>query len=151
MFIDLISPFVSAFFATLGFALLYNIRGRNLIAAALCGAFGWTVYLIADRVTASMVVPYFISGLSIAFYSEIAAYLFHSPVTVFLTPGIIPLVPGLTIYRTMEACLFGDITAFAEGLVNTLKVGGAISLGLILISTFFRLYRVSVKTLAAKN
>lgn len=137
-----IKPFISAFFATMGFALLYNVRKRNLIIASMCGAFAWMVYLVADHFTNSMVIPYFISGISIALYSELSATIFHSPVTVFLIPGIIPLVPGLTIYRTMEACLFGDITGFAEGLVNTLKIGGAISLGLILISSFFRIFRI---------
>ena len=141
---NIIIPFVSAFFATMGFALLYNIRKKNLIIASFCGAFAWMVYLVADRFTDSMIVPYFISGISIALYSELAAQIFKAPVTVFLIPGIIPLVPGLTIYRTMEACLFGDISGFAEGLVNTLKIGAAISLGLILISSFFRIFRISL-------
>ncbi len=143
--IDMISPFLSALFATLGFGLLYNIHGKNLITAALCGAFAWMVYLVADPFTDSMVIPYFLSGMAIAIYSEFAATICHSPVTVFLIPGIIPLVPGLTIYRTMETCLFGDVSGFAQGLVNTLKIGGAISLGLILVSSIFRLLRTTAK------
>ena len=143
MLIDLISPFLSALFATFGFGLLYNIRGKNLAVAAFCGAFAWMVYLAADSFTESMVIPYFISGMAIAVYSEISATLCRAPVTVFLIPGIIPLVPGLTIYRTMETCLFGDVQGFAQGLVNTLKIGAAISLGLILVSSIFRLIRIT--------
>ncbi len=143
----MIIDIISAFFATMGFALLYNVRKRNLVVSSLCGAFSWMVYLIADGVTNSLVIPYFISGIAIAFYSELAAPILRAPVTVFLIPGIIPLVPGLTIYRTMEACLFGDIQGFAEGLVNTLKIGGAISIGLILISSFFRIFRASLYAL----
>ena len=93
----------------------------------------------------SDIIPYFVAGIAVALYSEVAAKIFKAPVTVYLMPGFIPLVPGLTIFRTMEACLFGDITAFAEGLVNTLKIGGAISLGLILMSSFFRLFRNSIR------
>ncbi len=145
MFNDWIIPFVSAFFATLGFAFIYNIRGKNMFLASLCGAFGWMFYLVADKITPSVIIPYFIAGLAVALFSEVAASIFKTPVTVFLMPGFIPLVPGLTIFRTMEACLFGDISAFAEGLVNTLKIGGAISLGLILMSSFFRLIRNAVK------
>ncbi|MBR3791409.1 MAG: threonine/serine exporter family protein [Clostridia bacterium] len=137
-------PFVSAFFASMGFALLYNVRKRHLVIASLCGAFAWMFYLITDMFTNSLVIPYFVSGISIALYSELAATIFKSPATVFLIPGIIPLVPGLTIYRTMEACLYGDIQGFAEGLVNTLKIGGAISLGLILISSFFKILRTRI-------
>lgn len=143
MVIDLILPFLSALFATFGFCLLYNIRGKNLVVSAFCGGFAWMVYLIADSFSVAMVVPYFIAGMAIALYSEISANLLRAPVTVFLIPGIIPLVPGLTIYRTMEACLFGDISEFANGLINTFKIGAAISLGLILISSIFRLIRLA--------
>lgn len=142
---DWLIPFAAAFVSTLGFALIYNIHGKNLVIASFGGAFGWMFYLIADRFMPSAIIPYFIAGIAVAFYSEVAAKIFKSPVTVYLMPGFIPLVPGLTIFRTMEACLFGDITAFAEGLVNTLKIGGAISLGLILMSSFFRLFSNSVK------
>lgn len=151
MIIDLILPFLSAFFATLGFALLYNIHGKNMIISAFCGAFAWTVYLITDHFIDSAVIPYFVSGMSIAFYSEISARACKSPVTVFLIPGIIPLVPGLTIYRTMETCLFGDVSGFTEGLVNTLKIGAAISLGLILVSSFFRIFRTRIITAILKS
>lgn len=140
-----IIPFVAAFVSTFGFALIYNIHGKNLVIASLCGAFGWMFYLITRIFTDSAIIPYFIAGLAVALYSEVAAKIFKAPVTVYLMPGFIPLVPGLTIFRTMEACLFGDITAFAEGLVNTLKIGGAITLGLILMSSFFRLFRNSIR------
>ena len=142
---DWIIPFAAAFVSTLGFAFIYNVHGKNLVVASVCGAFGWMFYLIAQRFMVSDIIPYFVAGIAVALYSEVAAKIFKAPVTVYLMPGFIPLVPGLTIFRTMEACLFGDITAFAEGLVNTLKIGGAISLGLILMSSFFRLFRNTVK------
>lgn len=148
---DWIIPFVAAFVSTLGFAIIYNIHGKNLIIASLCGAFGWVFYLIAARFTASAIVPYFIAGIVVALYSEVAAKIFKTPVTVYLMPGFIPLVPGGTIFRTMEACLFGNITVFAEGLVNTLKIGGAISLGLILMSSFFRLLRTATVQIKTKE
>lgn len=142
---DWIIPFVAAFISTLAFAIIYNIHGKNFWVASLCGAFGWMFYLIAQRLTDSAIIPYFVAGIAVAFYSEVAAKIFKSPVTVYLMPGFIPLVPGGTIFRTMEACLFGNVTEFAEGIVNTLKIGGAISLGLILMSSFFRLLRNSYK------
>ncbi len=138
---EFLLPCLAAFFSCFGFSLLYNIHGKNIMIASLCGTFGWAVYLIADFLSASMVLPYFCAGISIALYAEVAAYLFHSPITVYLIPGIIPLVPGLTIYRTMEACLSADLHLFGTGLVTTLKIGGAISLGLIFMSSLFRLLR----------
>jgi len=148
---SMIIAVLSAFFATLGFAILYNVRGKNLFIASLCGAFGWICYLVCDAFVDSTMLPYFVAGASIALYSEIAAYAFHSPATLFLTPGFIPLVPGGAVYRAMEACLQGDISGFAEGMVNTLKIGGSIVLGIILMSSLFRLIRSGIKTVKTKN
>lgn len=148
---DFLIPVIFAGLATLGFSLVFNLRGKNLIVATLCGIFSWSMYLVCMAVTDSVLVSYFVCGLSIALYSEIAAYLFCSPATVFLIPGFIPVVPGGAIYRAMEACLYGDISGFAEGLVNTLKICGAIALGVILMSSFFRLFRGALTTIRSKH
>jgi len=146
---DFIIAIISSFVATLGYALVYNIKGKNLIAATVGGAFSWAVYLICQHYSLSMVFPYLVSGIATALYSELAAYVFKAPATVYLIPGIIPLVPGLTIFRTMESCLFGDVSAFAQGLVTTIKIGGAIALGLIFMSSFIRLVRSGVQVVKA--
>ncbi len=151
VFHDLILPCLAAFLACIGFSLIYNIHGKNILVASLCGAFGWAIYLIWDGFSASMVLPYFCAGVAIALYAEVAAYLCHSPITVYLIPGIIPLVPGLTIYRTMEACLTADLVSFGHGLFTTLKIGGSISLGLIFTSTLFRLIRSGFQKITKKT
>lgn len=150
-FVKFIVPCIVSFTACIGFSLIYNIHGRNIIIASLCGAFSWAIYLIADMFSQSMIVPYFISGMAIAIYAEVAAYLCRSPITVYLILGIIPLVPGLTIYRAMEACLTQELQLFGTGLLSTLKIGGSISLGLILASSFFRIIRTSIWRKASKK
>ncbi len=141
---NFVIPCLAAFFSCLGFTLLYNIRGKNIGVASLCGTFGWGIYLIVDAYSSSMVLPYFCAAIAIALYAEIAAHFCHSPITVYLIPGIIPLVPGLTIYRTMQACLSADLVAFGNGLFSTLKIGGAITLGLIFTSALFRFIKNGV-------
>jgi len=145
MLLDFILPCTASFFASMAFALIYNIRGKNLFLSSLCGAFGWAAYLICDSFADSAVIPYLLSGMAIALFSEIAAYIFRSPVTVYLMPGFIPLVPGGSVYLAVESCLYGDIAGFASGIVTTLKIGGAIALGLIFMSSIFRLLRAALK------
>ena len=148
---EFVIPVLSAFFSTLGYALFYNIRGKNIVIASLCGAFSWAVYLIAQTYTPSLVLPYMASGVAVALYSEIAAYIFRAPAIVFLFPGFIPLVPGLTIFRTMQSALNGDVAAFGTELINTIKIGGAIALGLILMTTFIRLIRSAFNLIKEKR
>ncbi len=131
-------PCLAAFIAGIGFCVYYNIHGKNIVIASLCGAFAYAVYLLFGNFFETNFMPYFIAGVFIGIYSEVAAYIFRTPVTVYLMPGIVPLVPGLTIYKTMEACFGGDLSAFGTGLVDTLKIAGAISLGMILASYFVK-------------
>ncbi len=150
MWTEYFVPVISAGIASLAFAIIFNTRGKNLLISALCGAFGWGVYLLCDAWGDSTILPYFISGTSIALFSEIAAIIFRSPATVFLMAGFIPSVPGGAVYRAMEACLFGDIAGFAEGLINTLKIGGALTLGIIFMSSVTRLVRGVFRSRAQK-
>lgn len=144
-------PILSSFFATLGYSLFYNIRGKNLIIASLCGAFSWAVYLAIENYTHSLVLPYVAAGAAVALYSELAAYIFRAPAIVFLIPGFIPMVPGLTIFRTMQSALNNDVSEFVELLITTIKIGGAIVLGLIFMSSIIRLIRSSLSMIKAKN
>ena len=134
-------PVVASNVASMAFALLYNVHGKIVHIASLCVAFSYAVYLVVIQFTDSMVIPNFLGGVVIAIYAELAAMIFKAPITVYLVPGIVPLVPGLTIYKAMEACLRGNLAVGGAGVVNTIKIGGAIALGLILTSYFFRLFR----------
>lgn len=138
---EFVIPIIASFVATLGYALIYNIREKNLMIASLNGAFSWAVYLICQHFFDSVVFSFFMAGVATALYAELGAYFYRTPVTVYLIPGIIPLVPGLTVYRTVESGLFGELSAFGEGLLSTIKIGGAIALGLIFMSAFIRLVR----------
>lgn len=139
-----IAQCTAALFACVGFSLIFQLRGKDVLIAALCGVFSWAVYLVTGNVLDSAVLPYFFAGAAAAFYAETAAIMFSSPVTVYLIPGIIPTVPGLAVYRAMEDGLKGNIEGFLEKGLETFKIGGAITMGLILFSACFRLCRIAV-------
>ena len=80
----------------------------------------------------------FLAATVVAVLSELLARWHHQPVIVFLTPGIIPLVPGSTAYLTMLAFVQQD---YAEGvvlLVTTVFLAGAVAAGIIITSSIFR-------------
>lgn len=141
-----IIPCLAAFFACLGFALVYQIRGKNIIIAALCGTFAWAVYLVSyNFFHHSPFIAYFLSGVSIGLFSEVASAVFKEPVTLYLLPGIIPTVPGVAIYKAMENCLAGNLSAFGTYAIQTIKVGGAIALGIIIFSSLARLLKSGIE------
>ncbi len=142
---EFLTPVIASLVACFAFSLIYNIHGKNIYVASVCGAFSYAVYLVVTMFTDSLVLPNFFAGAAIALYAELAAMIFKAPITVYLVPGFIPLVPGFTIYKAMEATLQGDLSAGGTGLINTVKIGGAIALGLILTSYVFRLFRGIVR------
>ncbi len=142
--LEFLRPCLASFVACIGFSILFQIRGKNLFFASLCGFISWAGYLLADAFLGVEIASYFFGATAAALYAEIAAHIRKAPVTVFLILGIIPLVPGLAVYRTMEGCLSGNLEQFVTMGIETLKIGGAIALGLFLSSSLYRLARAFV-------
>lgn len=71
----------------------------------------------------SDVPKYFIATVVISVYSEIMARVCKVPVTLFLTTAVLPLVPGGGMYYTMEYCVRGETSLFAETGLHTLGFG----------------------------
>lgn len=142
---------IYAFFSSLGFALIFNIKGRNLFFASLCGGLGWFVYLFSNEfIIANESFNYFLAALCIGLFSEISARKLKTPVLVFLVCGIIPLVPGGGMFYTMLETLKGNINkALALG-CNTLMLAGSIATGLVLVSSFTKLYYALKKLINRK-
>jgi len=137
---EMMMPCVYAFFACVAFSIVYNVSPRRIPLTCLGGALGWMVYLSLDF--ASNVPKYFIATVVISVYAEIMARLCRVPVTLFLTTAVLPLVPGGGMYYTMEYCVRGDTTAFMETGLQTLSIAGAIALGIMLVSSMVRMWKV---------
>ena len=75
---------------SLGFSVLFNVRGLKLILASLGGAFSWSLYLLVEPLFPSEMFRYFLSAAFVAFYAEILARILKTPATTFLVPSIIP-------------------------------------------------------------
>lgn len=149
---NLIINSIYAFFSSLGFGLIFNIKGRNLFFASLCGALGWFVYLFsAEFIVSSEDFNYFLAALCIALFSEISARKLKTPVLVFLVCGIIPLVPGGGMFYTMLETLKGNTSEALSLGCNTLMIAGSIATGLVLVSSFTKLYFSMKKLIQEKN
>ncbi|MEG1310526.1 MAG: threonine/serine exporter family protein [Romboutsia sp.] len=134
MFIEIIASFLSA----LSFGVLFNIKGKRVIAAALGGGLGWFVYKLCLSYPIGESTSYFISAICFSIYCEICARIYKTPATTLTVCCLIPLVPGYGIYNTMYSFIVGDYIKAIDYGVNTLSIAGALALGVIFISTIFR-------------
>lgn len=125
--------------ATLGFAFLFNIRGKNLIIVSIGGGIGWLFYLTMQQFNFTNTFSLFIASIIIAIFSEISARIYKTPVTTFEICSMIPLVPGRGMYSTMFATIQGDIPKALNIGFRTCAQAGAIATGIVLVSSTTKL------------
>jgi uncharacterized membrane protein YjjB (DUF3815 family) len=130
---------VGAFLAVISFALILELPKRYLILSGGIGAIGWLAYLLVQAADGSVIAAAFLSSLLVALSSHIAARKFKAPVTVFLVAGILPSVPGASIYRSVSYVISNDPALSSHYLVETLQISGAIAMAIFIMDSLFRL------------
>ena len=130
---------VASFLACVGFAIIYNIHGPGIILCAIGGVFSWAGYAIALKLGTGELIAYFISAIIASLYSEILARIRKYPATSYLVVSIFPLIPGSGVYYTILYAMEGNMEKFASQGIFTLSIAGAMSLGILLVVTIFRM------------
>lgn len=129
----LVAQFFLAAAGTLSFAILFACPRRLLPYCALVGGAGWLVYELAVLLGADSTTASLLAVIPLTLLTRVLAILLKAPVTVFLLPGIFPLVPGAGIYYTAYYFLRDDRTLFLNKGVETLKIALALALGIALV------------------
>ncbi|NLP30956.1 MAG: threonine/serine exporter [Clostridiales bacterium] len=130
--------FLFAYASTVGFSIIFNIPRRHIFTAAFGGACGWLAYRYLLSIGETMVIACFIGACVVALLSEIFCRIFKEASTVFIIPGILPLVPGAGMYNTMLSLLNQDFAATAEIGTQTILMAGSIAVAILIISSFIR-------------
>lgn len=139
---------IYALIATLGFGIIFNIHGKNLIFATIGGGISWFFYLLGLKFHFTTTATFFFSAVIFSIYSEILARKLKTPVTTLVVCSLIPLVPGSGMYYTMYQAVTGDVMRSLELGINTLANAGALALGIIFVSTITtQYYKVKNRTL----
>ncbi len=132
MLVSSIAGAMSAF----AFAVLIRVPRRDLLFAALAGFLSGFVYGAAGALGA--ITQVLLAAVAAGVLSEILARVRRAPATVYLMPGLIPLVPGLLAYHAMYALLRGDYVSGAALSVETIYWAAAIGVGIALVLTISR-------------
>ncbi len=142
---NLFVEFIFAFLGTLGFTFIFNVPLRHMPVAATIGGLGWVVYHIAMYSGSGIIISCFFGACTVGLASDIAARIFKEATTIFVIPGVLPLVPGAGTYYTILAIVEGNLDEAAATGIQTLGMAGAIALGLLVMGTFFGMFRTIIK------
>ena len=127
----IIIEFIVAMFATISFAILFNAPRKEVLYCGLTGALGWSVYYGMTQSEINSVLAALVATFCLTVLARAFAVLRRSPVTVYLLPGIFPLVPGAGIYYTAYYLFIGNTEMSGFKGLETLEIAGAIVFGII--------------------
>ena len=125
---------ITGMLGTVGFSILFHIRGKKLIPIALGGAISWAVYLLVVHFYHNSTLGLLISSTVLGLLAEIFARTLKAPAILFLVPMLIPLIPGSTLYYTTQHLVLGDTALFSQYGNQLLLEAGAIAFGIILVA-----------------
>ena len=123
-----------------GFSSVYlHAKPLDIVIGAFCGAVGWFMFKVTGGDGAS---SYLAGAFTVAVLSEVLGASLKTPATVFLLPGLLPLVPGGGMFLTMRSAVNGFMTESLNYGYTTLFAAGSIALGIALASSGRRLLRL---------
>ena len=121
---------------SLGFAIVFNVRGQRLLFAFLGGGIGWGVCCLAGICWPNNeALCYFIATTALALYSECMARILRCPSTVMLVTGWIPLIPGGALYNSIATLVAKQMDEFVHRTLHTIFLMVAMSAGILLAMT----------------
>ena len=130
---------ITAFLGSLGFALLFRVRREKLLLASLGGLLAWGIYLLMGFATDQDVVRYFAASVVLTVYWEIMARVVKCPGTLFIVTASMPLIPGGSLYHTMQYFMHNDLSACLAQALTTVLLAVSIAVGMLCPTAVFHL------------
>ena len=144
MEVNFLSAFVFSFFATAAFGILFQAPKKSLVISGVIGAVGWVLFvLLRHHLGYNSFHANFFAAVIIALGSDLSARIFKQPATIFVIPGIIPLVPGLGMYQGMTQIIEKNYELGTATLLTACTDSAAIALGMMVMTSVFRVLKMS--------
>lgn len=133
--VQILPQIFAAFLGTVAFALLFGVPRNCYLFCGLIGGLGWLVYSVTC-IRADETFAVLLATMAVVFLSRLVAVRMHCPATLFLIPGIFPLVPGAGVYWAAYYVVMDRLMLAAHTGYSAAKTAAAIVLGIIFIYEF---------------
>lgn len=143
--IPLWQHFIYACIATAGFSIFFNTPKMLLKYVALVGGLSWMTYLFGVKYLENPALYSFFAACVVSICSEVLARKLKQPSIVIIIPGILPLIPGIGLYKMVYNIMIKDYaTASNVGSIAFVNSIG-ITLAIVFITSIakvFNLYKL---------
>lgn len=137
---------IAAAIAAMGFSMIFNIQRRLLWVVALGGIIAvCTRNFVSFELGYGPVIGSFMGSFIVSLIAVKAVYWFDVPNHVLTIPSVIPMIPGVLMYRSLLAFInlhgvVGEVTNASFNGINSALIILCISLGVAVPNIFARRY-----------
>lgn len=131
MIVESLEQLVTSFVASAGFAVLFNVPGRNIGYCGLVGMIGWAIYTALLHLPADPILATLAASFAVTVLSQLLAKLCKAPIILFSVSGIVPLVPGGVAYDAMRNVVQNQYDVAVQKAFEVFTLSGAIAFGLV--------------------
>lgn len=142
---EFINHLFFSFISTFGFAVMFNIPKKQIFSASMLGSTGWLIFHFYSVYSSTSIISAFWGSLAVGILGEFLARYKKQPATIFIIPGIIPLVPGAGMYYTMDNLVQNKLTKAAEVGIETFMIALSIAIGIILATSVSKVLKKNNK------
>lgn len=125
---------LAAGIGSVGFSLMFQLRGKKLILIGCGGALSWWIFLLGKE-NGDSLMGLLWAVIVAAAIAEIEARHRKTPVIVLEVPLLVPLIPGGDLYRMMVSIMTKGVRASIDPIVWLVQEVFVIAAGVILVST----------------
>ena len=130
---NIIVQLISSTVGCVGFAILFKIRGRQVVYSGIGAFFTWAMYMLVYDYDPDNFIATLVASIFVAAYAEIMARVNKAPATIFLTASVFPLIPGANLYYMMYGIVLEDTKMAVDNAIALLLTCLGIALGFIVV------------------
>ena len=140
---------ICAVIGSFGFSFIFHLKRDKLIVASVGGGLTWLFYLLVVHRVNGEFAAYFLATVFATFYAELMARVKKAPATIIVITALIPLIPGGSLYYTMEYLMQKDMEMMRSKAAETAMLALAIAMGITIVIMLLDLF--SLVTRAVKH
>jgi uncharacterized membrane protein YjjB (DUF3815 family) len=134
----LLKDFLFCLLATVAYSILMSVPKKAVIWASFLAGIGYIIYDLIFIYGKQELLAYFTATLFIAISGEGLARIIKMSSIMFIFPAIIPLVPGIGLYRTMLMLVENDFNNFLRAGSQTLFIAGSMAAAIAITNLIAR-------------
>lgn len=115
---------------TVAFAVMFNVPKRFYVSCASIGTLGWLMYCALVQSTSPAIASFFAS-FTVVLISRVLTVRMKCPITMFVIPGIFPLIPGASVYYMAYDLVISETEQAGQSGFLALKIAFGIVLGIV--------------------